>query len=173
MQVKSDYDEEQKHLTATHNKVCQTFGPRRSLQTTARGPNRTREAISSSRSDSLWITKKIIYLRKNCSFGTVHCNISRNIAYVRCSALELLCKSLCGPRTKKLGDTWSTAKSTLYQRTKISLHFNVLETRNTWNFPLVQLYLCRAWSSGSQPGVHGKISRGTWMAVEFSCNAIF
>jgi len=35
------------------------------------------------------------------------------------------------------------------------------------------------YASGSQPGVHqppevhGKISRGTWMAVELSCIAIF
>ena len=28
------------------------------------------------------------------------------------------------------------------------------------------------WGSRT-PGVHGKISRGTWMAVEFSCVAIF
>jgi len=37
----------------------------------------------------------------------------------------------------------------------------------------------RLYNSGSEPrdrelpGVHGKISRGAWMAVEFSCIAVF
>ena len=59
----------------------------RGLQTKAHGQNPARESISSSRRDILWITKKIIYLRKNCSFGTVHYNISRNI------------RNISGPRT--------------------------------------------------------------------------
>jgi len=67
-----------------------------------------REAISSSHSNILWRTKKIIYLRKNCSFGTVHCNISRNIR--KMSGPQTIVQELMWPSNKKFGDPWLKPK---------------------------------------------------------------
>ena len=69
------------------------------LQTTARGPNPTREAISSGRKTHFANNEKMIYLQKMCSFGVTQFfrNQSR---YLRCPALKLLCNSLRGPLPK-------------------------------------------------------------------------
>ena len=45
-----------------------------------------------------------IYLRKLCWFSRKH--IPKQAHYVRFQALELLCNSICGGRTKKFGHPW-------------------------------------------------------------------
>ena len=72
----------------------------RVLQTTARGPNPTCEAISPGRKIHCANNEKI-YLRKMCWFGRMY-HIPKKSQYARCLALGLLCNSLCGLSQKIL-----------------------------------------------------------------------
>jgi len=78
------------------------------LQTTARGPNPAREAISSGRKYWHFVNnEKIIFtgMRKMCWFDRMW-HYPKQSHYVRCPALELLFTSLCGLLTKKFVDPW-------------------------------------------------------------------
>jgi len=72
------------------------------LQTKARWPNATREAISSG-PRSHFVNDENICSRKICWFGGMY-HIPKQSSCVRRPALDMFCTSLCGPQTKKFGE---------------------------------------------------------------------
>jgi len=87
------------------------------LQTTSRGPDAGRETISSGLRSHFVNDEKIIHSTYEKFVDLVeYVNHNPQQSHcVRCPALDMLCITLSGPRTKKFGDAWPMTKSRVSQ----------------------------------------------------------
>jgi len=82
----------------------------RGLQTTARGPNLVREALSSGHKDMLSIMENRDVWEKFVDWQNV--TLPKQSHHVRYPAIVLLCNNLCCPLSKPFGDPCSTITAT-------------------------------------------------------------